>query len=324
MSFKEFSFNISIKSIDDLLCCLSLASLLELGGWPKPGNVHRTKNFEKTRFEHFLAGIMGIHSVFKEFCEKIYHISFRKENDYSKIEIGYFYKKAAEEMMKWQKGGNVLLGHILILTPLAAAATICFKTGNNQINDLKHYLEKVIENSSVNDTIKLYEAIRLSNPGGLGTIEKYDIYDENSVDDIINDNIDLKKIFEHSKEYDLISLEYSNSFNIILNEGLPYFFNLFNQCEDINTTTVNTYLKLLSKYPDTLVIRKSGLDSALYISKIASEILEYGGISSEKGLKLTLDLDKELQEKKGKLNPGTTADLLSGVIFCALLFGLRF
>ncbi|KKL06222.1 hypothetical protein LCGC14_2598210, partial [marine sediment metagenome] len=63
---------------------------------------------------------------------------------------------------------------------------------------------------------------------------------------------------------------------------------------------------------------------AIYISNLASEILQYGGISSEKGLKLTKILDKELQEKKGKLNPGTTADLISGVIFCALIFGLKF
>ena len=52
--------------------------------------------------------------------------------------------------------------------------------------------------------------------------------------------------------------------------------------------------------------------------------MQYGGISSERGLKLTKNLDKELQEKKGKLNPGTTADLVSGVIFCALIFGLKF
>ena len=57
---------------------------------------------------------------------------------------------------------------------------------------------------------------------------------------------------------------------------------------------------------------------------MARDILEYGGISSEKGLKLTIELDNTLQQKKGKLNPGTTADLISGVIFCALLFGLRF
>ncbi len=57
---------------------------------------------------------------------------------------------------------------------------------------------------------------------------------------------------------------------------------------------------------------------------MATTILQYGGISSKKGLSLTIELDNELQAKKGKLNPGTTADLISGVIFCALLFGLRF
>ena len=105
---------------------------------------------------------------------------------------------------------------------------------------------------------------------------------------------------------------------------LPYFVNAFNQYKDINIATVNTYLKLLSLNPDTLVIRKSGRDLALYISNMATTILQYGGISTEKGLNLTIELDHELQERKGKLNPGTTADLISGVIFCALLFGLRF
>lgn len=324
MSLEDTDFKISIKSIDDIVRCLSLASLLELAGWPKVGNIHRTKDFENSRFEHYLAGISAIQPTFREFCENIFQFSFDKENDYCKIELGYFYKRATEEMMKWQKGGNVLLGHILILAPLAAATTICLKTGKNKFIDLKYYIEKVIENSSVNDTVNLYEAIRLSKPGGLGNIEKYDINDENSVNDIINDKINLKKIFEYSKKYDLISLEYSTGFKIILNEGLPYFINLFNQYKDINIATVNTYLKLLSLYPDTLVIRKSGSDSAVAITKKASKILEYEGISSKKGLKLTLDLDTELQEKRGKLNPGTTADLLSGVIFCALLFGLRF
>jgi len=43
--------NISIKNINDVLRCLSLASMLEVAGWPKPGNVHRTKNFNKTKLD---------------------------------------------------------------------------------------------------------------------------------------------------------------------------------------------------------------------------------------------------------------------------------
>ena len=324
MPLEDTNFNISVKSIDDLVRCLNLASLLELAGWPKPGNIHRVKDFEKTRFEHFLAGIVAIQPNFKVFCEYNYQKSFKDKKDYKAIKLGEFFKKAAEEMIRWQNGGNVILGHILILAPLAAAAIVCMKKNQNNIRDFKKYLNEVIENASVNDTINLYQAIRLCNPGGLGRIDRYDINDENSFNEIVKDKIKLKKIFELSREYDLISLEYSTGFNIILNEGFPYFVKMFNKSNDINIATVNTYLKILSLHQDTLVIRKSGLDSALYISNKASNILENGGISSEKGLRLAIELDDELQKKKGELNPGTTADLISGVIFCGLLFGLRF
>ncbi len=324
MSLKETNFNISVKSLDDLLRCLSLASLLELSGWPKPGNIHRTQNYEMTRFEHFMAGIAAIQPVFRNFCKKNFQKSFKNEDDYKNIELGLFFKDAVKQMMKWQDGGNVLLGHLLILAPLAVAAIICIKKNRNGIKDLKKSLNKVIENSTVNDTINLYQAIRSCNPGGLGSIDKYDINDENVFDNLLADKINLKKIFELSKEYDLISSEYSTGFKIIINNGLPYYINIFNQFKDINIATVNTYLKLLSLNPDTLVIRKSGHDIASYISDMATTILQYGGISSKKGLSLTIELDNELQAKKGKLNPGTTADLISGVIFCALLFGLRF
>jgi triphosphoribosyl-dephospho-CoA synthase len=317
-------FIIKIKSINDLIRVSSLASLLEIAGWPKPGNVHRTQNFKNTIFEHFLAGIAAIQPNLKEFCEKVSQNSYIDKEDYKKIELGLFFKNAVEEMIKWQSGGNVILGHILILAPLASAAIICMNSKRYKLKDLKFELSQIIKNSSINDTLNLYKAIRISNPGGLGNIEKYDIYDENSFNNIIKEEINLKKIFELSKDYDLISSEYSSGFSIILNDGLPYYFEVFNRFNDINIATVNTYLKLLSSYPDTLVIRKSGLESALYISKIASKILDKGGISSKKGLRLALELDKKLQGKKGKLNPGTTADLICGVIFCALLFGLRF
>jgi triphosphoribosyl-dephospho-CoA synthase len=320
---REPILSLSIKSIDDVTRCINLASLLELAGWPKPGNVHRTQDFKDTKFEHFLAGIAAIQPSFKRLCEKIYKLSYNKDKDYESIELGLFYKKATKEMIKWQSGGNVLLGHILILSPLAAAATICFKKKSLKLNDFKYHLLKVIDNSTVQDTLNLYEAIRTCNPGGLGKVEKYDITDENSIREIQNDKINLRKIFEFSKEYDLISSEYSTGFSIILTEGLPYFLEQFLQFHSPNIATVNTYLKILSNHPDTLIIRKSGIDAAIYVSETAKTILQRRGISSEEGLELTIELDKELQRKDGNLNPGTTADLLAGTIFCALIFGFK-
>ena len=119
--------NFSIITLDDIIRCINLASMLEISGYPKPGNVHRTKDFKDTRFEHFLASIAAIQPNFREFCNKIYKNSLNIDEDYSFLNLGLFFKGAAKEMMKWQKGGNVLLGHILILAPLVAAATICLK-----------------------------------------------------------------------------------------------------------------------------------------------------------------------------------------------------
>lgn len=324
MSREQNTLNFSIQSIDDITRSLTLASLLELSGWPKPGNIHRTKDFEVTRFEHFLAGIVAIQPNFREFCVGIYQFSYKFDTDFQFVGLGSFFYKAVRSMLKWQSGGNVLLGHILILAPLAAAATICLKTQNTNFNDFQNYLKKIIDASIVEDTVNLFQAIRLCNPGGLGKIEKYDINDEKSLNEIKADKVTLKEIFTYSKEYDLISFEYSTIFNIILNEGLPYFLKTFILYKDINIATVNTFLYLLSLHPDTLIVRKSGKAFALKVLKSASEILEYGGISSENGLNLTRRLDDELHVHKGKLNPGTTADLISGIIFCALIFGLKF
>ena len=323
MSVERPNVRLSIKSIKDLTININLASLLELAGWPKPGNVHRTQDFQDTKFEHFLAGIAAIQPSFKSLSEKIYQSSYKNDKDYRSIGLGLYYKNAAKEMMKWQGGGNVLLGHILLLVPLAAAGTLCLQQNMLKIEDFKNFLRKIIDESTVEDTLNLYEAIRTCNPGGLGKIEKYDINNENSFKEIRADKINLKKIFEISKEYDLISSEYSTGFSIILDEGLPYFLNTFNQFHNLNIATVNTYLKILSEHLDTLVIRKSGREAAIHITKTAKNILRHGGISSEKGLKLAFKLDAELQEKNGNLNPGSTADLLAGIIFCALIFGLR-
>jgi len=320
----EENLVLSIKYIDDLLRCINLASLLEVSGWPKSGNVHRTKNFDDTRFEHFLAGISAIQPNFRKLCEHTYKNCNNRVSDFSFVDLGSFFEESSMNMINWQKGGNVLLGHILLLAPIAAATAICLKTNKNKFKNFKMNLNKVIEDASVEDSVKLYNAIRIVNPGGLGNIDKYDIYDENSITEIQQNNISLKKVFELSKEYDRISSEYSTGFNIILNEGLPYYFEVFSQFKDINIATVNTFFKILSVYPDTLIIRKSGLEAALLVSKKAYEIVNLGGITSNKGLKLAKKLDNFLHEKKGKMNPGTTADILVGIICCALIFGLRF
>ena len=319
-----FSKRICIKELNEVLIFLNLASLLEISGWPKPGNVHRTHDFKNTRFEHFLVGISSIQPSFTEFCSRTYDNYDPIENNLDNVNIGNFYLSAAEKMMMYQEGGNVLLGHILILGPLSAAVCICLKKKEFSFSKFRSVLSELINKASVEDTLLLYKTINKCNPGGLGKISKYDLNDEDSLDEIRKDKIKLKQIFELSKDYDLISSEYATGFKITLTEALPYFFMIYEKVRDINTASVNTFLKILSEHPDTLIIRKAGKKKAIEVSNKAKQIILLGGLNSTEGFKQINALDAELQKESGMLNPGTTADLLVGVLFLALIFGLRF
>ncbi|MEM2538604.1 MAG: triphosphoribosyl-dephospho-CoA synthase, partial [Candidatus Methanomethylicia archaeon] len=46
--------------INKIRSSAQLASILEVSGWPKPGNVHRTRNQIDARYEHFLAGAIAL------------------------------------------------------------------------------------------------------------------------------------------------------------------------------------------------------------------------------------------------------------------------
>jgi len=320
------NLNIDLESVEDIIRCTTLSSLLEVSGYPKPGNIHRTKDFNKTRFEHFLAGIAAIQPVFSNFCNRIYKSTKiqKKKANFNYLDLGKFFIESTKEMINWQKGGNILLGHILILGPLAASAAISLKLGKKTLEEYKNILNQVIDDATVFDTINLYEAIKLSQPGGLGKIDKYDLTDKNSIKEIKKDKVKLREIFVLSQNYDLISKEYSTGFHIIINEGLPFFLKSFNKSNDVNIATVHTFLKLLSNHPDTLIIRKSGMKAAEMVSEKCSKILKAGGLITFEGKKLIYELDETLQEKDGKLNPGTTADLIAGILFMALILGLKF
>ena len=319
MSQKHFA----VKNLQDLIRCITLSSLLELAGWPKIGNVHRTKNFVQTTFEHFLAGIAAIQPNFISLCKRINEKVQSKDDNLNVVQLGLFYKQSAMDMMDWQSGGNVLLGHILILAPLFSAAVICIKFGIKGLAEFKLMVNRVIEDATVEDTINLYKAMRICKPGGLGTIDKYDIFNQDAFEQLRDDKITLKKIFQLSMDYDLISREYATGFSITFDKGVPYLFNTFIHTNNINETVVNTFLYILSEYPDTLIVRKIGKKNAQDVSNLALKILKQKGITSKKGLRLTLKYDKKIQKKNGLLNPGTTADILAGVIFCALIFGLK-
>ena len=88
----------STEKADYIARCLELAILLEVSGYPKPGNVHRTADFSSTTFEHYLASAVAITPSFKKAAEQGIKVSKGKISA-SEVGIGFVIKDAVERML---------------------------------------------------------------------------------------------------------------------------------------------------------------------------------------------------------------------------------
>jgi triphosphoribosyl-dephospho-CoA synthase len=115
----------------------------------------------------------------------------------------------------------------------------------------------------------------------------------------------------------MIAKEWSQFFRITLYESLPLLDRLSHGLEDLEEAIVMTFLYLLSKYPDGLIVKKAGREKAEEVRAMAQQV--YGGVvKSGTADPLLINLDELLRRDGNLLNPGTTADLVSAATACKL------
>ncbi len=302
--------------------CLQLAVLLEVSAYPKPGNVHRTADFQETRYEHFLASVVALAPSFRNVAQKGVLVA-RGEINLDELEIGKMIRDAVEQVKKWQHGGNTLLGTVILLTPLAAAAGITLAEKQFSVSKLRKNIKLAAESTTPIDAVNVYDAISIAKPGGLGKAPKLDVADPTSKQEILKDNVTLFDVFKISSHWDSISAEWVNNYSITFDLGYPYFAKMLEKTNDVNIATVHTFLKILSEVPDTLVARKLDLARAKEISVQAMQVLDAGALTTGKGREKLFQFDNKLRDSKHELNPGTTADLTAAVLAVAVLDGYR-
>lgn len=309
--------------VGDLVArCATLAALLEVSAFPKPGNVHRLRDVPGTRYEHFLAGGVAIGPVMRDLALRGYNAR-DDPNGWASIEVGSRILEAVEDTFKWQGGGNVNLGIILLFAPLATAAGCSLQDGRVRAGELRETLKEVTKSTAPADAVAVFEAIRLAVPGRvLGRVEELDVMDDSTPEQILADGLTLMDVFRRCAHRDSICREWVFDFETTFNVGQPYLCEAVRSM-DTNAAVVDTFLQLLSEQPDSLIARKSGLKKALEVSERARCILTEGGSTSKRGNELLWALDQELHEAGGLLNPGTTADLTAASIFVLLLEGWR-
>lgn len=299
--------------------CAQLAMLLEVSAHPKPGNIDRDHDYEGTTFEHFLSSSVAVYPILEEAAAKEHG-------------IGKSVHKAVLESSAWQKGGNTHFGAFLLLFPLAMAAgkliRNCKELTPENLTEEAFY---IVKETDVEDAIQFYMSF---GPAGVKVrkVDEFDLSDAKAIGEINENCTTLYQLMEISSSYDLIASEWTSSFKrcsqcarIITREMSTNGTLIHSGYSRINHVIVYAFLKILSDNVDTFIETKYDMIIAEEVSARARMIsykLEDSGYNMENILPDICNFDTELLARG--INPGSTADIMIGGLFIALLGGMRF
>lgn len=292
--------------------CAQLSMVLEVSAFPKPGNVDRDHNYIDTYYEHFMASAIGVYPVIEDASK-------------SSHGIGKLIKSSVSESVNWQKGGNTHFGAFILLIPLTmAAGKIMAHKSQFSLNELTNCAHDLVKSTDVLDAVDFYESFRFAGVR-VNNVDDFDLQDENSIDLLYEQNITLYDLMEIAKNYDIVANEWSEGFNRCSQCAEIIIEKIKNNYNNINSTIVYAFLKILSENKDTFIETKFDTETAVYVSTKASEIisaLEEQNTDFESMIPDIQKFDRELLDKK--INPGSTADITIAGLFIALLGGIRF
>ncbi|MBR0371879.1 MAG: triphosphoribosyl-dephospho-CoA synthase [Methanobrevibacter sp.] len=276
-----------------------IASALEVSGYPKPGNVHRTRDYDDMVFEDFVISGIVIGDTIREACTDV---------DVENPLLGKYILQAVDETDRWIKN-NTNLGIVMMTTPIAVAAAI-----SDNFDEIRPNVVKLMANTSVDDACDLYDAINIADAGGMGDQDEYDVASDNAKQELRDNNQTMYDVLKISAPWDMLAREMTSDMPAVFELGYPTYHKIKEE-KSLNDACVLTFLTILSEVPDTLISRKYGSDEALKISMMTRDLLK---------LKDSDDFAERLQEFDDYLfdngyNPGTTADLTAASIFVSNL-----
>ena len=302
--------------------CLELAILLEVSS-EKPGNVNLTTDFEGTICQHFLASAVAAGPSFQEAAYRG-TLVIEKKLGIAEVGLGQLIKTCASDVDSWQRGGNTILGTIMLFMPIAVATGMTYTEKNYKFDFsiLRKNIDLTVKSTSAWDSVHLYEAVDIANPSGLNDAPDLNLTDPRSKERLLKENVTLFEVFKIASAYDDICAEWVNNYPVTFDLAYPYLIEQL-KTKPLNAAVVHTFLKILSEHPDTFIARKVGKEKAQEVSDDAKAMLELGGLETEKGKRSLAVFDKKLRLSQNKYNPGTTADLTAAALALCTLSGYR-
>lgn len=272
----------------DLEECVHRACLLEASA-RKPGNVHPGASFEHISYDDFVRSGEAIAPVVARVAE---------------LGVGKTILEAVEATQEVCKH-NTNLGIILLLTPLAAVPPE---------DSLVDGVADVLKNLTREDAEHVFSAINLARPRGLGVADDQDVTEGKPQGT-------LKEVMELAAERDLIARQYATDFESIIKRGVDVLSVSGHFEENWEQTIVHLHIDLMSRTPDTDILRKCGKLDATESSRKAAAVRSAGWPLTFEGRLRLREFDRWLRAKGSLRNPGTTADLVTATVFAALREG---
>jgi triphosphoribosyl-dephospho-CoA synthase len=251
----------------------------------KVGNVHRGADFAGTGLTDFLLSAAAAARAF----------------DAAGVNPVGLTIELAARATRDAVGQNTNLGIVLLLAPLAAVP---------RGTPLSAGVRDVLASLTVDDAVRAYHAIRLANPGGLGDAAEQDVRQRPTVT--------LLEAMKLAADRDLIARQYANGFADIFESGVPAFLTALAKFGSVEAAVIDCQLRLLAAFADSLIVRKCGLAVAEDVRRRAAAVLALGGLDTPEGRRAGVELDGSLRSDGNRLNPGTTADLVTACLFVAL------
>ncbi len=204
---------------------------------------------------------------------------------------------------------NTNLGIVLLCAPLAHAAATA-KSGQT----LRDALQSTLAGLTADDAEQAFRAIRLANPGGLGEAARYDVRNTSPMPQVA-----LQDAMREAAARDSIARQYANGFTEVFEIGATSLRDALNRGWSEPWAISACYLRLLARFADTHIARKSGIAAARRVS-VRAQMLDASlqRASDPQSLRSELGAwDSEL--KRDGLNPGATADLTVASVFVVKL-----
>jgi triphosphoribosyl-dephospho-CoA synthase len=289
-----------LQSLIEWACVLEVRA-------PKPGNVHPHARFADLEWLDFVRSGHAVAPILARTAE---------------LGVGRAIRDAVDATRQVAPS-NTNLGIVLLLAPLAAAAA------RGAVVD---QLEPVLADLTVADAEQVYEAIRLAQPGGLGTTSEGDV--------AAAPTGTLREMMRLAAQRDSIAAEYAHGYPVTLGLGLPYLERHWPRgLSDPRPVIVGLHLEVMATVPDTLIARKCGEAIARESAERARQVLAAGwpnpsppsphesnpsqshGLPPQPLLGGTelQQFDAWLRAEGHRRNPGTTADLVAATLLTFLL-----